>query len=418
MAELDNSIALLAAVYHHRKANPTTLSDELYYGLILKYFQRIKEAQEEGKPIAAASIAVPAEILLAMDIVPMSIEYFPMLLAATLNRQEEALTTAKGYGMVPEICSAHRCLTGAVIMDWLPRPDMVIWSNMVCDNTVKCGDFIVDRFGSAPFFLDVPYRYTERETLYLTQELEDMVHFLEEQTHRKMDWDKFKGVIEQTRQELELHREIYELRKAVPSPSRNRLAFQLWMAQMYYSGDPLAIPYLTSVRDEIKERVDAKKGYIEEENFRLLTLFLPPLARGNAILDWMEREHGAVMVADTHMSHWGKFEIDPSKPLESIARKCYNTPVCRQMHGPLDEDVIDDVIRDAEDYKADGAIYYAHTGCRQACATIRTLKDALKKTVDIPMLTIDMDIIDPTFVSEEEVQDKLEGFFEILEDRK
>ena len=33
------------------------------------------------------------------------------------------------------------------------------------------------------------------------------------------------------------------------------------------------------------------------------------------------------------------------------------------------------------------------------------------------MLTLDCDVVDPTITSEEEVRDKLERFFELLEDR-
>ena len=164
--------------------------------------------------------------------------------------------------------------------------------------------------------------------------------------------------------------------------------------------------------------MEEKKGCIPEEKFRLLTLFVPPLNIGNRIMDWMEREHGATTVADPYISHWGEVEIDPSKPLESLARKCFDFPVCRQMHGPLEGGVLEDSVKDAIDYKVEGAIYFAHTGCRQACATIRTTKDILKKKAGIPTLTIDVDILDPTFTSEEEVKSKLEGFFELLEDRK
>jgi hypothetical protein len=33
-------------------------------------------------------------------------------------------------------------------------------------------------------------------------------------------------------------------------------------------------------------------------------------------------------------------------------------------------------------------------------------------------MVVDMDIIDPTFVSEDEMKDKLESFFELLDERQ
>jgi len=416
--ELDEVIALFQSIYNHRKAHPTTLSDELYYELLLTYFQRIRSAKENGKYLASYSIVVPTEILYAMDIVPMGLEFAAMLLPSVLNKTEEALSVAKGYGLLPEVCSAHRCVAAIAILGWLPRPDFVIWSNMVCDNTVKGGDIVVDRYKSVPHFIDVPYRYNERTTQYLTQELEDMVKVLEEHTHKKLDWDRLSEAVEYTRQSVELQNEINELRKAVPSPSRNRQSFQILMANWSFAGAPEGVTYLTAIRDEMKERVEAKKGYVPQEKFRILTLFIPQLSIGMKLLDWMEKEHSAVMVGDPSMSHWGEVEIDPSKPLESLAKKSFAFPVCNQMLGPFDQHVIDYFVQDAIDYKAEGAIYYAHSGCRQGCATIRVIKDALKKEVGIPTLTVDMDYMDPTYTSEEEMRDKLEGFFELLEDRK
>jgi len=70
------------------------------------------------------------------------------------------------------------------------------------------------------------------------------------------------------------------------------------------------------------------------------------------------------------------------------------------------------------EHKAEGAIYWAHIGCRQTCATIKMVKDALAEKAGIPTLVVDIDTGDPSFVSDEELKDKLEGFFELLAERK
>ena len=84
------------------------------------------------------------------------------------------------------------------------------------------------------------------------------------------------------------------------------------------------------------------------------------------------------------------------------------------MHGPADEGMVPDIIQDAVEFKAQGAIYWAHIGCRTSCAMIRTVKDALREKVGIPTLVLDMDILDPSFVSDAQMKEKLEGFFETL----
>jgi benzoyl-CoA reductase/2-hydroxyglutaryl-CoA dehydratase subunit BcrC/BadD/HgdB len=91
-------------------------------------------------------------------------------------------------------------------------------------------------------------------------------------------------------------------------------------------------------------------------------------------------------------------------------------PERRSMYGPLGEQALQDITEAAEQYKVDGAIYWAFMGCRHTCATIKIVKEILSE-IDIPMLTIDCDIVDPTINSKEEIQQKLEQFFELLEDR-
>jgi benzoyl-CoA reductase/2-hydroxyglutaryl-CoA dehydratase subunit BcrC/BadD/HgdB len=123
-----------------------------------------------------------------------------------------------------------------------------------------------------------------------------------------------------------------------------------------------------------------------------------------------------VSVVEPLFTRWAEGRLDPATPLESVAKKSALIPERHSMYGPLDERVLKDIIDCAEQYKVDGAVYWAFMGCRHTCATIRLFKDILSE-IDVPMLTIDCDLVDPTINSEEEVRGKLEQFFELLEDR-
>jgi benzoyl-CoA reductase/2-hydroxyglutaryl-CoA dehydratase subunit BcrC/BadD/HgdB len=85
-------------------------------------------------------------------------------------------------------------------------------------------------------------------------------------------------------------------------------------------------------------------------------------------------------------------------------------------YGPLTERLTDKVVRSASDHKVDGAIFYAHIGCRQSAPMIKSIKEALN-AVGIPMVVIDCDLIDITVTPEEDLCHKLRQFFELLEDR-
>lgn len=86
------------------------------------------------------------------------------------------------------------------------------------------------------------------------------------------------------------------------------------------------------------------------------------------------------------------------------------------MYGPLSQQALQDIVDSAEQYKVDGAIYWAFLGCRHTSATIKIIKETLNE-IDIPMLTIDCDLVDPTINSREDTRAKIEQFIELLEDR-
>jgi len=91
-------------------------------------------------------------------------------------------------------------------------------------------------------------------------------------------------------------------------------------------------------------------------------------------------------------------------------------PEARTMYGPLGDETRREITDRAREYQIDGAIYYAFIGCRHTCATIKMFKDLLNN-MDVPVLTLDCDIADPTVNSQSEVRQKMEQFFELLEDR-
>jgi benzoyl-CoA reductase/2-hydroxyglutaryl-CoA dehydratase subunit BcrC/BadD/HgdB len=182
-----------------------------------------------------------------------------------------------------------------------------------------------------------------------------------------------------------------------------------------FPGQPEATQYLTMLRDELKDMIKQGKGAVSDERFRLMTLFVPPIHQMTTLARLFD-EKGVVSVVEPLFTLWSNGKLDPNKPLESVAMKSFMIPERRSMYGPLSQQALQDITDSAEQYKIDGAIYWAFMGCRHTCATIKVIKETLGE-VDVPMLTIDCDIVDPTITSDEEVRDKIGQFFELLEDR-
>jgi benzoyl-CoA reductase/2-hydroxyglutaryl-CoA dehydratase subunit BcrC/BadD/HgdB len=389
-------------------------SEALYYEMLTSYYRRLLDAKEEGKFIAAHTVFFPAEILYAMDIVPMHTETTTWMISLFTGECSDMLAAGAELGMASEICSPHRGLAGAFSMGVLPRPDAVLWSNMVCDNTAKSGELIMELNNCPGYFLDHPFQHTQGEVDYFVGELKGMIDFLEEQSGKKMDRDRLSTIVARMDRQIELYREINELRKAVPTPFHPQGFLELLSVDYLFPGQPEAIEYLETLREEMENAVKKGKGAVENERFRLMSFFIPPMY----LMGFMEKlmnEFGAASVTEPFFTFWGEGKLNPDRPLESVAEKSFMLPEMR-MYGPMDGRAINSIINCAQEYKVDGAIYYADVGCRHTCATIKLFKDVLNE-LDVPMLTVDCDVVDPTITSQEEIRGKLEQFFELLEDR-
>jgi benzoyl-CoA reductase subunit B len=390
-------------------------SENYYYMMLDKYFGNVLNAKQQNGFVAAHTIFFPVEVLYAMGITPLHNEVTTWTTAMLLGNQMDFITAGAEAGLAPEICSPHRGLAGGYFKKMLPQPDAVLWTNLICDNTAKSGEYIAELTGAPAFFLDHPFDKSAIENQYMQSELRSLIAFLEKTANRKMDWDKLSQSVAEMDKQIKLQTEIAELRKARPSPMSSRRFLELLTIDYMFAGQPEATQYLTMLKGELAEKVQKGVGAVSPEKFRLMTLFIPPLHL-LPFIDGLFTEFGAVSAVEPLFSFWKYEPLDPDKPLESVAKKSFLIPEARTMYGPLGDETRQEIIDRAKEYCIDGAIYYAFIGCRHTCATIKMFKDLLND-MDVPVLTLDCDIADPTVNSQSEVRQKMEQFFELLEDK-
>jgi benzoyl-CoA reductase/2-hydroxyglutaryl-CoA dehydratase subunit BcrC/BadD/HgdB len=135
-----------------------------------------------------------------------------------------------------------------------------------------------------------------------------------------------------------------------------------------------------------------------------------------AILDWLESEYGAVTVAMIQtdcltepIENMG----DITEIFKGLAKRIMHLPMGR--HGRLSADhFIDECIKMARDYKADGAIMLGHSGCKWNWASAYLVKDKINDELGIPVLNFEFDSVDSRFLSPEGMRAKFTEFFEIV----
>ncbi len=387
-----------------------------YYQMIYEYYANLRAARENGQFVVAHSIFLPVEIFHALDVLPLHLEFTGYMMSLFGITTSDVLAAAAQMGFAPEICSGHRLVAGALSLNSLPPADAVVSSNLVCDNAIKTGELTME-FNHCPgIVFDYPFNNNRAGVQYLMRELDEMVRFLELVSGHKMNWQKLAQNVEETGKQLKLMRDINHLCKAKPSPFEPQDFLKFLATDYMGAGTPAITAYLQDLKNDLAAKVAAGHGFAEPERLRLLGLMIPPWHLQGDI-DQILKEHGASVVCYPNLCDWGEEDIflDPERPLEAIARKLILSPPMRSF-GPLDERTIDPVVRAVKEYQIDGAINFTHLGCRQTGPLLKVYKDVLND-LGVPLRNMDTDLVDSTITSADEVRNKMEQFFELLEDR-
>ncbi len=415
MSRWDQGLMGLEKLCEFKRKSSLTRSEPLYYEMQYKYFKQAREAVDTGQPIIAHATIVPVEIFRAMDLVPILGIFSCINMSMVLKNSVECLNIARGMGLPQEICSSHREMVAYFAKGWFPPPSLFCEMGIGCDTFGHSLRVARELSGKPSFYVDKPYNKNERSIKYLADQFKDLIHFLEEKTGRKLDWDRLKQNVDYSRQIYEIFQEIRELRKAVPSPMENARNWQFYMTGWMYAGTEEGVTWYKTLRDELKERVSKQISCIPEEKFRFVDLFFGVGYYSLKILNWMQNTRGVNVVAEPCWSYQGKWEVDLNKPLESLARRTYCAPPLGTIDGRI-ENFINAAVNDARAYKVDAAMWFANFTCRQNSA-IRMVKDALEK-IGIPTFTMGTDTQDPNYVTPDQIKEQFDGFLEILKGRK
>ncbi|KKM09064.1 hypothetical protein SY88_20640 [Clostridiales bacterium PH28_bin88] len=386
---------------------------------VRRYYEEIYRAREEGKKIAWVTGLVPVEILFAMDIVPVFPENYNAF-AAAKQMGAELCEAAEAMGYSRDVCSYGRlnlgvCFSGKGPYGALPEPDILFVTRNVCSTHAKWWEVLAQYYQKPLFMLDVPQvdgEFKPHQAEYFKVQFGKLVSFLEEQTGRRLDPDRFAEAMHLSARAGELWTEIRDYRKSVPCPISSADIFADMFLVVTVPGTQVAVDLLQRLRDEVKERVDRKQGVVTEEKFRLLWDNIA-IWYNLGLMNYLER-HGAVSVIETYTCYtgWGaSMDLDHGL-LEALIHK-YAT-------GYLNVDLdskVRDVLQIAEEYKLDGALLFSNRSCKPYSVGQYDLKYALESK-GVPSVMFEADMVDPRAYSEATIKNRLDAFMELLESRR
>ncbi len=381
--------------------------------LLSNYFKRIHEEHEAGKPLAWVNYAVPSELFWAFDIVPVEIDAVCGITAQTPEDAMPYIDRAEQH--LPDfICSVNKIFLGAALEGDIPMPDMIVVPSHPCDSNLATYPVIAERFGFPYYCIDSPYFRDERGLEHVINELRGLIAFLEEQTGKKLDYEKLRQVMERSNKSHEYILKISQLAQTVPSPFSSMDMLVDYALILALSGTPELAEYLEKKYDAVKKRVEQQQDQPTDQKLRLIWVY------GAPVFDFtfffvLEQQYGAFSVGNMNNNFIMKSVEDLSSTesiLRGLATKAINLPMGRECGGPW-ENYVDAMVDLCRRYSGDAAIFAGHVACKANWPIMKLVKDRISDELGIPTLLFELDLMDPRVTSMEMIQAQFEDFFSI-----
>lgn len=297
-------------------------------------------------------------------------------------------------GYPQDSCDRTVVPIAALIKGCIPPPTFCVATNTGCDAVSLMHTAVAHQFDVPLYGLDTPLEDTEVGLKYITEQLVDMIQWIEKNIPgaKEFDEDELDRLNKIFAHNAKILAEIYQLRAAVPNPIHAQDAFRNFHVEAYLKWPERMEEYLTLARDELKERVDRGVGAVPNERLRILWVTSAPFYAQP--WDLLESKGASVpAVYNGPSAKWaglkgGIFDETQYKrkltPLEEQARGMIDGSWCA-----LADRWIQDCKLHCEFYKIDAIVYFMQVGCTTVLGTARILAERMEQDMGIPTLLLE-----------------------------
>ncbi len=424
--------------------SPTTMTHELvgrgaHEGgqLFRQWFGELTHTAETGGQAAYVFVMGSLVELLRSFELPVVFPEINSLQTAVRRVSDEYLSLAEDHGFSPDVCGyvkadyALQLRNGEHPMGTIPKPSIAVLTN-ACNTYLKWAE-IWERMYDIPIVtVDVPgtrspyVQFTpgdfKRDRRYVEGQLRELIDTLVEHTGRPFDIDRLREVLDNTNRMGRDWRRLLELNRAKPAVYDAMLegTVHLGVANAL-RGTEEGAKYFGDLVEEMQFKADNGIGALvdPEEAHRLIFLGVPcyPIFRR---FYQLFSEWGGVFVGSTYM--WfasggldSDFEYDLDRPIESLAEGLLNG-VQRAVDAMLFHDK--PLIEAIDKYDADGVVYHPIKSCRTVSTGLADSRKRVLEQRDVLCLYIESDMMDKRVVSEAQLKNRIDAFFEGLQSRE
>jgi benzoyl-CoA reductase subunit B len=405
--------------------------------LFREWFDALSHAPERGEQTAYVFVMGSiSEILRAFDF-QVSFPEINSLQTAVRRVAHEYLNVAEDYGYSPDICGYVKADVGMQLrngehpMGRIPRPNLAVLTN-ACNTYLKWAE-IWERLYEIPVVtVDIPggrsAHYAARETpgdfardrQYVEFQLRELIGRCEELTGQKFDIDKLRRQMSYTNDMAAAYRRVLELNQSVPATFNALSEGTIYLGVANgLRGSAEGSRYFTDLVQEMEYKAAHRIGTLPEEKYRLIFVGVPcyPIFRRfyEMFADW-----GGVFISSTYL--WfaaGGLELgyqyDLNRPLESLAEGTLLSVRNAMDSMFFQNQALVDMVGP---YHVDGIVYHPIKSCRTVSTGLADNRRAVMQDCDVMTLFIESDMMDKRVVSEAQMKNRIDAFFEGLNSRK
>ena len=399
--------------------------------IMAKYYAEATAiAKGNGRKAAHLLIAGnPVELLRAFDVLPIYPEV-NVLQIAVRKGSLPLIQKAEELGYAGDNCAYVKADIGLFHSGYvtpfatIPKPDVLVCNYVGCNVYLNWFEHLAELTGAPAMNIDIPFirtadgEPTADDVTYVVKQLEELIVLLEQVTGHSLDWKVLTKIVERSAQTGELWSQIKEMTKLRPAPYDAYFDSVTMMAPLYtLRGTDEGLRFFEVAHREMTAQVNKKQGPLPEERFRIVIEGPPPWPKLRVFRDMFSR-WGAVAVASTYSTVGGLWEFgfrhDPAHPLESIARHMLSYNVCNRTFLQR----YDQLERYVKEWHADAMVIHSVKSCRLFSAGQGDMREHFVRDLDVPTLLIESDLEDPRYFSEAQLRNRIDAFFEALEQRR
>ncbi|MBE6082982.1 MAG: 2-hydroxyacyl-CoA dehydratase [Tissierellaceae bacterium] len=388
-------------IYMTQKNRPDNMN-YFNYALAEVHGARIEEIQKSkknGKKVVGTfCVFVPDEVILAADAVGVG------LCSGSQFWVED------GEKVLPRnICPLVKAFMGAKVSRTCPyfqSTDMIV-GETTCDAKKKAYEILEEYM--PVHVMELPQMKREKDFQEWQDEIKLFIKKIEEFTGNKITVEKLKNSIDLVNKKRRALKRLYDLRKHTPSPISGLDA--LLVSQVAFVDDPIRFTEKTEeLCDELDERIKTMKPNGRKRIMITGTPMSVPNWKIHHIIEGLNAE---IVVEETCTGtrYFEKEVSDEGDTIDDLVRNIaerYMNINCACF--TPNNDRIDDIIKYAEEYNADGVIYCNLSFCHTYAIEYGKVEKALKEK-NIPLINIETDY------SEEDVgqiRTRVEAFLEMI----